>query len=367
MKATQLLHDEGQSLWLDNITRELVNSGTLKQYIDELSVTGLTSNPTIFDHAIKNSTSYDSAIAEKSQKGKSGEALFFDLALEDLTRAADLFRPIHEKTNGVDGWVSLEVSPLLAYDTTSTLAAAKELFARANRPNLLIKIPGTKQGLPAIEEAIFAGVPINVTLLFSREQYVAAAEAFLRGIERRIQAGLNPYVGSVASVFISRWDVAVANKVPEKLRNQLGIAIAKRTYKAASALLSSPRWQRIYNLGGRPQRLLWASTGSKDPKASDILYVKALAAPFTVNTMPEATLKALATHTELGELLPVDGGNSEEMLREFAQAGVDVDALAAELQQEGAESFVKSWQDLMTVISSKTASLGKSGTLKAVS
>ncbi len=267
----------------------------------------------------------------------------------------------------MDGWVSLEVSPLLAYDTASTLAAAKELFARANRPNLLIKIPGTKQGVPAIEEAIFAGVPINVTLLFSREHYLAAAEAFLRGIERRIEAGLNPNVGSVASVFVSRWDSAVASKVPEELRNQLGIAIAKRTYKAASALLSSPRWQRVYNLGGRPQRLLWASTGTKDPKASDILYIKSLAAPFTVNTMPEATLKALATHTELGELLPPDGGNSDEVLGQFAKAGVDVDALATQLQDEGAESFVKSWNDLMGVISSKSASLDKSATLKAVS
>ncbi len=289
------------------------------------------------------------------------------MALEDLTRAADLFRPIHEKTNGVDGWVSLEVSPLLAYDPASTLAAAKELFARAQRPNLLIKIPGTKQGLPAIEEAIFAGIPVNVTLLFSREHYLAAAEAFLRGVERRIEAGLNPNVGSVASVFVSRWDAAVASKVPEKLHNQLGIAIAKRTYKAASALLSSPRWQRIYNLGGRPQRLLWASTGTKDPKASDILYIKALAAPFTVNTMPEATLKALATHTELDELLPVDGGNSEKVLAQFAKAGVDVDALAVQLQSEGAESFVKSWNDLMAVISSKSALLDPSITLKAAS
>ena len=365
MKATQLLHDEGQSLWLDNITRDLLDSGTLKRYIDELSVTGLTSNPTIFDHAIKNSVTYDSAIASKVKKGTSVEALFFELALEDLTRAADLFRPIHEKTNGVDGWVSLEVSPLLAYETASTLAAAKDLFARANRPNLLIKIPGTKQGLPAIEEAIFAGIPINVTLLFSREQYLAAAQAFLRGVERRIDAGLNPRVGSVASVFVSRWDAAIASKVPENLRNQLGIAIAKRTYKAASALLSSARWQRAYNLGARPQRLLWASTGTKDPKASDILYIKALAAPFTVNTMPEATLKALATHTDLGELLPTDGGNSEEVLAQFAKAGVDVDGLAAQLQSEGAESFDKSWNDLMTVISSKSASLDKSVRSKA--
>lgn len=365
MKATQLLHAEGQSLWLDNITRDLLDSGTLKQYINELSITGLTSNPTIFDHAIKNSVTYDAAITKKMREGLSAETLFFELAMEDLTRAADLFRPIYEKTNGVDGWVSLEVSPLLAYDTASTLAAAKELFARANRPNLLVKIPGTKQGVPAIEEAIFAGIPINVTLLFSREHYLAAAEAFLRGVERRIETGLNPLIGSVASVFVSRWDTSIASKVPENLRNQLGIAIAKRTYKAASTLLSSARWQRVYNLGGRPQRLLWASTGTKDPKASDILYIKALAAPFTVNTMPEATLKALATHTDLGELLPNDGGNCEEVLAQFAKAGIDVDALAVELQNDGAESFVKSWNDLMTVISSKRASLHKSATLKA--
>ena len=368
MKATQILHDEGQSVWLDNITRDLLDNGGLKQYIDDLSITGLTSNPTIFDHAIKNSSTYDSAITHKTKQGFSGEALFFDLATEDLTRAADLFRPIHEKTNGVDGWVSLEVSPVLAYDTASTVAAAKELFARAHRPNLFIKIPGTEQGLPAIEEAIFAGIPINVTLLFSREQYLAAAEAFLRGIERRVEAGLNPCVDSVASVFVSRWDAAVASKVPERLRNQLGIAIAKRTYTAASALLSSSRWQRIYNLGGRPQRVLWASTGTKDPQASDILYVKALAAPFTVNTMPEGTLKALATHTDLGELLPTDGGNSEEVLGLFTEAGVDIDALAAQLQSAGAESFVKSWNDLLEVISSKTASLdNKRATLQAVS
>jgi transaldolase len=365
MKATQLLHNLGQSLWLDNITRGLLDSGTLKQYIDELSVTGLTSNPTIFDHAIKNGAAYDAAITEKSGQDKSSEALFFELALEDLTRAADLFQPIHEKTNGVDGWVSLEVSPLLAHDTASTIAAAKDLFARAARPNLLIKIPGTREGLPAIEEAVFAGVPVNVTLLFSHEHYLAAAEAFLRGIERRIAAGLNPNVGSVASVFISRWDAAVASKVPDKLRNQLGIAIAKRTYKAVHTLFGSPRWQRIYNFGARPQRLLWASTGTKDPKASDILYIKALAAPFTVNTMPEGTLKALAAHAELGELLPADGGNCEEVLVQFAKAGVDVDALAAQLQDEGANSFVKSWNELMAVISSKSASLDKSAGVKA--
>jgi transaldolase len=359
MKATQLLHNLGQSLWLDNITRDLLNSGTLKRYIDELSVTGLTSNPTIFDHAIKNSPAYDAAIREDLAKGKSGEALFFDLALEDLTRAADLFRPIYDRTNGVDGWVSLEVSPLLAYDTASTLAAAKELFARAGRPNLFIKIPGTKEGLPAIEEAIFAGVPVNVTLLFSREHYWAAAEAFLRGIERRIAAGLKPHVGSVASLFISRWDAAVMGKVPDALRNQLGIAIAKRTYKACRTLLSSPRWQRVYNTGARPQRLLWASTGTKDPQASDVLYIKALTAPFTVNTMPEGTLKALADHGELSEIMSADGGDCEAVLDQFAKAGIDVDALAAQLQDEGAKLFVNSWNELMAVIASKSAVLKK--------
>ena len=283
------------------------------------SVTGLTSNPTIFDHAISKSADYDAGIAEENAEGKSREGLFFELAIEDLRQAADLFRPIHERTNGVDGWVSLEVSPELAYDTASTLAAAKDLHARAARPNLFIKIPGTKEGLPAIEEAIFAGIPINVTLLFSREQYVAAAEAYLRGIERRIAAGLNPNVGSVASVFISRWDVAVEGKLPDALKNQLGIAIAQRTYRAYRRLLASPQWQRVYNAGARPQRLLWASTGTKDPRASDVLYVKALAAPFTVNTMPEGTLKALADHGELGSILPPDGGDSEEMLAQLRE------------------------------------------------
>jgi len=361
MKATQKLHDLGQSLWLDNITRDLLTGGTLRRQIGELSVTGLTSNPTIFDHAIKNSTAYDGAIRKKLREGKSGEQLFFDLGLEDITQAADLFRPVWERTNGVDGWVSLEVSPLLAHDTASTLAAAKELHARAARPNVFIKIPGTKEGLPAIEEAIFAGIPVNVTLLFSREHYVAAAEAFLRGIERRIDGGLKPDVGSVASVFISRWDGAVMGKVPESLNDRLGIAVAKRTYKAYRHLLDSPRWQRVYNAGARPQRLLWASTGTKDPKASDVLYIKALAAAFTVNTMPEGTLKALAEHGEIGQMLPIDGGNCEATLAEFAKSGIDVGALAAQLQDEGARSFVKSWNELLAVIAAKTASLAKAG------
>ncbi len=357
MNATKALNNLGQSIWLDNITRDLLDSGTLKRYIDEWSVTGLTSNPTIFDHAIKSSSAYDAAIREKLSHGKSGEALFFDLALEDLTRAAALFRPVHDRTGGVDGWVSLEVAPLLAYDTASSLAAARSLHARAGQPNLFIKIPGTKEGLPAIEEAIFAGIPVNVTLLFSREQYLAAADAFMRGIERRIERGLNPNVGSVASIFVSRWDVAVTGKAPDSLQGKLGIAIAMRTYKAYRELLASSRWQRAFNFGARPQRLLWASTGTKDPKASDVLYVKALAAPFTVNTMPDTTLKALADHGETAAVLPADGGDCEQVLAQFAKAGIDADAVAAELLQEGAKSFVKSWNELLGVIDSRSAAL----------
>ena len=322
-------------------------------------MTGLTSNPTIFEQAIKNSSAYDTAIAAKLAQGKSGEELFFELALDDLTkRAADLFRPIYDRTNGMDGWVSLEVSPLLANDTAGNHRGRPAVSSPAPaRPNLMIKIPGTAEGLPAIEEAIFAGIPINVTLLFSREHYFAAAEAFLRGIERRIDAGLKPDVASVASVFVSRWDSAVAATAAEALRNQLGIAMAKRTYKAYRSLLSSPRWQRVYNAGARPQRLLWASTGTKDPKASDVLYIKALAAPFTVNTIPEATLNALADHGELSGLLPANGGNCEEVLAQFASAGVDLQALAVRLQADGAASFVKSWHSLMAVIASKSATL----------
>jgi transaldolase len=357
MKATQKLHDFGQSLWLDNITRGLLTSGTLRGYIQDLSVTGLTSNPTIFDNAIKNSSDYDDSIRQKLAQGKSGEGLFFELAIEDLTQAADLFRPVHDLTNGVDGWVSLEVSPLLAYNTAGTIAAAKALHARAARPNLFIKIPGTPEGLPAIEEAIFAGVPINVTLLFSSAQYVAAAEAYLRGIERRIAAGLNPDVGSVASLFVSRWDVAVVGKVPAELQNQLGIAISAQAYKAYGLLLDSPRWQRVLNAGGRSQRLLWASTGTKDPKASPTLYVHALASPFTVNTMPEATLKALGAETEIGDTLLARAHLADDVLAKFAKAGIDVEALGAQLQDEGAKSFVKSWNELLERIASKSKTL----------
>jgi transaldolase len=354
------LREAGQSLWLDNITRDLLTSGTLKRYIDELSITGLTSNPTIFDHAITKSQAYDAAILQKIRPVKSDEELFFDLAIEDLTQAADLFRPIYDATDGVDGWVSLEVSPLLAYDTASTIAQAKELHARAGRPNLFIKIPGTKEGLPAIEEAIVAGVPINVTLLFSREHYVAAADAYMRGIERRIAAGLNPNVRSVASVFISRWDKAVMDKTPHELRDQLGIAVAKQTYRAYRGLLDSNRFQRLANAGARAQRLLWASTGVKDPEASDILYITSLAAPNTVNTMPESTLLAFANHGEIGPLLTADD-NAEEMLARFSRSGIDVAALAGDLQRDGATSFVDSWNELMAGIAAKSQALRKAG------
>ena len=357
MKPTQALHDLGQSLWLDNITRSLLRTGGLRRYISEFSITGLTSNPTIFDHAIKNSSDYDDAIRSKIAQGESTEKLFFGLALDDLTEAADLFRPIYDRTSGIDGWVSLEVSPLLAHDTASTIAAAKYLHMQAQRPNIMIKIPGTPEGLPAIEEAIFAGVPINVTLLFSDDQYLAAANAFMRGIERRVEAALMPDIRSVASIFISRWDAAVSGKVPQGLNDRLGIAMAKRAYRAYLGLLSSPRWMRAYNAGARAQRLLWASTGTKDPRASDVLYIKSLAAPFTVNTMPESALQAFADHGDVGPALPVDGGDAEHELAQFAREKVDVRVLANQLQEEGAKSFVKSWNDLMSVIDSKTAVL----------
>jgi transaldolase len=357
MKPTQQLHDLGQSLWLDNITRSLLTTGTLQRYIVDLSVSGLTSNPTIFDNAIRTSSDYDSAIREKLAAGRSGEDLFFDLALEDITAAADLFRPIYDATNGLDGWASLEVSPKLAYDADSTLAAATELHARANRPNVFIKIPGTPEGLPAIEEAIVAGVPVNVTLLFSSRQYLAVAEAYLRGLERRLDAGLNVFVPSVASLFISRWDKAVAREVPRTMHNILGIAMAKQAYAAFRSVITWPRYARLASAGARPQRLLWASTGTKDPDASDVLYVKALQAPFTINTMPEQTLLEFADHGEIGELLPADGGNSDATLYAFEQARVDVYELANQLQKEGAESFVQSWNDLMACIEAKTGQL----------
>jgi transaldolase len=357
VNPTQQLHSLGQSLWLDNITRGLLTSGTLRRYIGDLSVTGLTSNPSIFDLAIKDSTFYDDAIRQKTDEGKSGETLVFELAIEDLTQAADLFRPIHEATSGLDGWVSLEVSPLLAYDTANTVKAAVALRAQAHRYNVFIKIPGTNEGLAAIEDAIFAGVPVNVTLLFSSAQYIAAAEAYLRGIERRVAEGLDPKVRSVASMFISRWDKDVMGKVPKDLEDHLGIAIAKRTYKAYRDLLVSPRWLNAFRSGAQPQRLLWASTGTKDPRASDFLYVKALAAPDTINTIPEKTLLAFANHGAVGDVLPVDGGDAEKVIAAFARAGIDDEKLATDLQREGADSFVASWKDLLKRIETKTSAL----------
>jgi transaldolase len=349
MRATELLHERGQSLWLDNITRGMLESGQIQRYVDDYAVTGLTSNPSIFDKAI-GSGDYDRAIGELSRAGRAGEELFFELAIEDLRRAADLFRPLHDRTDGVDGWVSLEVSPLLAYDTAGTITAAKDLWARAQRDNLFIKIPGTKEGLPAIEECIASGVPINVTLLFSADQYLAAAEAFLRGVERRVEAGHDPTVGSVGSVFMSRWDSAVNDSVPDELRDRLALAVGLKTYRAYRELMASDRWQRLANAGARIQRLLWASTSTKDPEAPDTLYVHGLAAPLTVNTMPNATLEAFYDHGELGDPMPPDGGDADETLAAFEKAGVDVAALAAKLQSDGASSFVTAWQDLLARI-----------------
>jgi transaldolase len=357
MTFTKRLHDLGQSIWLDNITREILDNGTLRRYIDELSVTGLTSNPTIFDEAIAHTAAYDAGIRHKAQAGLEGEALFVELALEDLRRAADLFRPVYDATQGIDGWVSMEVSPLLANDTQATIDAALRIHKQANRPNLYIKIPGTPAGVPAIEAAIYAGVPVNVTLLFSREHYLSIAEAYLRGIERRIAAGLDPRVNSVASLFISRWDRSVGDQVPPALRNRLGIAIARRTYRAHNDLLASKRWRDLEAAGARKQRMLWASTGTKDPKAPVGLYVEALAAPETIDTMPEKTLLAFAAGGSLGGVMAKDGGDAEQTLKQFAAAGIDVDALAARLQLEGAESFVKSWGELMKRIADKSKAL----------
>jgi transaldolase len=357
MNRTHLLRDLGQSLWLDNITRELLDNGTLRRYADEYCLTGLTSNPTIFEHAIGNTGVYDASIRSKAAAGKSGEALFVELALEDLRRAADLFRPAFDATGGVDGWVSMELSPLLADDTSGSIAAAARVHRQAGRPNLYVKIPGTPAGVPAIEESIFAGVPINVTLLFSREQYLAAAQAYLRGIERRIAAGRDPRVASVASLFVSRWDRAVGGTVPAELRNRLGIAVAGRTYRAYRELMASERWRKLAAAGASPQRLLWASTGTKDPDAPQTLYVEALAAPDTIDTLPENTLRAFAEHGRLHGAMAEDGGDAEAILARFAQAGVDVDALAIRLQREGAQAFVKSWQALMERIDARSGAL----------
>ena len=357
--APKALNQLGQSLWLDNITRDLLDSGTLKRYIDELSITGLTSNPTIFEHAISRSSAYDAEIRRQLDHGTTGEELFFNLAIEDLTRAADLFAPVHARTGTVDGFVSLEVSPLLAHDTQATVAQAKLLYAKAKRPNLFIKIPGTAEGLRAIEEATFAGVPVNVTLLFSTEHYCAAADAYLKGLERRVAAGLSPDIRSVASLFISRWDVAVASKVPEKLRNTLGIAISRQCYTAYRDLMESDRFQRLANLGARPQRLLFASTGTKDKSASDALYISALAAPNTVNTMPGQTLLAFADHGTTSGVLPRDGGDAEAVLLVFAKAGINIAVLAAQLQSDGAQVFAASWREMLGEIEAKGKTLAR--------
>ena len=357
MNKTKLLQDLGQSLWLDNITRGILDDGTLARFIAEFSITGLTSNPTIFDQAIGAGLAYDQGILEKATAGQSGEELFLELALEDLRRAADLFRPVFDSTRGSDGWVSMEVSPLLAGDTPGSIEAARRIHRQADRPNLFVKIPGTPAGAAAIEESVFAGVPINVTLLFSRQQYLATAEAYMRAIERRLEAGRDPKVASVASLFVSRWDKAVSDKAPAALRNRLGIAVAADTYRAYRELLTSPRWRRLAAAGARPQRLLWASTGTKDAAARDTLYLEALAAPDTIVTIPVETLRAFADHGRVQGVMAADGGDAAAVLARFAEAGIDVDALAGQLQREGAEAFVKSWSALLGRIAEKSATL----------
>jgi transaldolase len=356
-QTTQQLHELGQSLWIDNISRETLRDGSLAKLISDYAVTGLTSNPTIFEKAMGQGDAYDDAIAQMARDGRSTEDLFFALAVDDLQKAADLFAPAHEASGGVDGWVSLEVSPLLVHDTRGTIQAAASLHAQAARKNLFIKIPGTPEGIPAIEEAIHQGIPVNVTLLFSREQYLAAAEAYMKGIERRLNDGKSPVVESVASLFVSRWDTGVKETVAPQYQNRLGIAIAMRTYKAYRDLLASERWQKLAAAGAHPQRLLWASTGTKDPSAPESLYVEALAAPDTVDTMPEKTLKAFAKEGHVGDPMPVDGGYAEQTLDEFRREGVDIAALAAKLQQEGGESFVKSWNSLIGGLNEKVTKL----------
>ncbi len=357
MSNTKSLHDLGQSLWLDNITREILDNGTLRRYVEQFSVTGLTSNPTIFDEAIGKTAAYDKGIRQKAQAGMSGENLFVELALEDLRRAADIFRPEFDRTQGIDGWVSMEVSPLLANETKGTIDAALRIHKQAGRPNLYVKIPGTAAGVPAIEAAIFAGVPVNVTLLFSREQYLSLADAYMRGIERRIAAGLDPRINSVASLFVSRWDRAVADRVPPELANRLGVAITQRAYRAHCELIAGKRWTDLEAKGARKQRMLWASTGVKDPKAPAALYVEALAAPDTIDTMPEKTLLAFAEKGSVTGVMAKDGGDAKQVLGRFARAGIDVDALASQLQVEGAASFVNSWTELMQRIKDKSAAL----------
>jgi len=356
MNTLQYLRNLGQSLWLDSISREMLDDGRIQRYARELGVTGLTSNPTIFDEAIA-SGAYDADIERKSREGKSNEDLFTELALDDLRRAATLFLPAFERTQGVDGWVSMEVSPLLANDTPGSVRAAANIHGAANVPNLFVKIPGTREGVGAIEQCIYDGIPINVTLLFSPEHYLASANAYLRGIERRLEDGRSPVVASVASLFVSRWDKAVANEVPENLRNRLGIAVALRTWEAFGELYASSRWQKLAAAGARPQRMLWASTGTKDPKASETLYPEAFAAPDTIDTLPEKTLLALSRTEATPPIMPMNGGDAEQTLAEFATLGVYVKPLGDRLQREGAEAFVKSWTQLMQRIADKGADL----------
>jgi transaldolase len=353
MNATSKLQELGQSLWLDNISRNMIDTGLLQTYISDFSITGLTSNPSIFTKAVAGGSDYDAQIASERATGATPEEIVLRLMVQDLRRAADLFAPIHKATSGKDGWVSIEVSPYLINDAKGSLEWAQRLHAQMDRANAFVKIPGTQQGAVAIEEAIFQGIAINVTLLFSRDQYVAVAEAYMRGIERRIDGGLDPKVRSVASVFVSRWDAAAAKQGRADLRNRLGLAVAADVWDAYQSILASERWQTLAKAGAMPQTLLWASTGVKDPEADDTLYITALAAPETINTMPDATLRAFADHGAVGKGGTLDREAGAKLRRVATEGGLDLDALAGKLQVDGGDAFVTAWDELLKRVEGK--------------
>jgi transaldolase len=354
LNPAQRLHALGQSLWLDSISRLMLRSGALARYVSELAVTGLTSNPTILGHAMAAGSDYDHSLARLVDAGVTdAQDLVYSLALEDLAEAAALFRPAWERTAGVDGYVSLEVPPDVAYDAQATIALARRLHDQAGFPNLLVKIPGTPPGLTAMEETITAGIGVNVTLLFSDTHYLRTADAYLRALERRRAAGLDLNVPSVASVFISRWDAAADPLLPPALHGRLGLAMAQKTYSSHLQLLSDKRWQTLAEAGARPQRVLWASTSTKDPDLPDSYYLGRLAAPDTIDTVPEKTLLAFADHGDPDQRLAPDYAAAERTISAIADAGVDVDILAERLQRQGAGAFGADWAALLDAMREK--------------
>jgi transaldolase len=352
------LHEAGQSLWLDSINRAMLGSGDLARYVDQLAVTGLTSNPTILGHAMAASHDYEGSLRALLAQGVSGpQDLVYAAAFEDLGQAANLFRPAWQASGGEDGYVSVEVPPDLAYDAPATVALARHLHAMAGFPNLLVKVPGTPQGLTVLEELVDAGIGVNVTLLFSDTHYLRTAEAYMRALERRLARGEDLAVPSVASVFVSRWDKAADSLLPKPLHGRLGVAMAQKVYSSYQSLLASDRWRDLEAGGARPQRVLWASTSAKDPALPDTYYVEKLASPGTINTMPEKTLIAFADHGTVGEMLRDDYASGEETVAEVAAKGVDVDALGESLQRQGARAFSADWSALLDAIAAKASSI----------